>query len=185
MAGWTGFLLDSYLPLFLVREDHSLENIDVAIDAAPGFNSQGLLSRSKVFQGGNWAHLHRLLGLSSGSQLMYVGDHMYSDILRSKRTLGWRTVLIIPELDTEVREMELAEESRRHVQVPRHAPPRANGRCPRMRAAAPPSPPSLPAPAVLSSPLSPPLAVPEESRPHARRPLHSRCPAIPATTRGP
>ena len=31
-------------------------------------------------------------------------SQMYSDILRSKRTLGWRTVLIVPELQHEVHE---------------------------------------------------------------------------------
>ena len=31
---------------------------------------------------------------------------MYSDILRSKRTLGWRTVLIVPELLNEVDSLE-------------------------------------------------------------------------------
>ena len=52
------------------------------------------LAEGKVFQGGNWNHLHRMLQLSTGSALMYVGDHMYSDILRSKRTLGLRLSLI-------------------------------------------------------------------------------------------
>ncbi|CAM9384432.1 unnamed protein product, partial [Hapterophycus canaliculatus] len=55
-----------------------------------------------VFQGGNWLHLHDLLSLSSGDQLLYVGDHMFADILRSKRTLGWRTCLIVPELESEM-----------------------------------------------------------------------------------
>ena len=44
-----------------------------------------------------------MLRLSSGDQLLYVGDHMFSDILRSKRTLGWRTCLIVPELEHEIR----------------------------------------------------------------------------------
>jgi hypothetical protein len=33
-----------------------------------------------------------------------VGDHVYGDILRSKKTLGWRTLLVVPELQGEVRE---------------------------------------------------------------------------------
>lgn len=35
-------------------------------------------------------------------KLLYVGDHMFADILRSKRTLGWRTCLIVPELENEM-----------------------------------------------------------------------------------
>ena len=34
--------------------------------------------------------------------MLYVGDHIFSDILRSKRSLGWRTCLIIPELEPEL-----------------------------------------------------------------------------------
>lgn len=35
-------------------------------------------------------------------QVLYVGDHMFADIVRSKRTLGWRTCLIVPELEGEM-----------------------------------------------------------------------------------
>ena len=98
-----GFLLDPYLPLFQVRtEDASLVNVEMG--GADG--AAAVLARGKVFQGGNWNHLHRMLRLRTGSELLYVGDHMYSDILRSKRTLGWRTVLIVPELLHEVVQLE-------------------------------------------------------------------------------
>ncbi|KAJ8762255.1 hypothetical protein K2173_007411 [Erythroxylum novogranatense] len=56
----------------------------------------------RVFQGGNVAHLHKLLSIESSSQVLYVGDHIYGDILRSKKVLGWRTMLVIPELEREV-----------------------------------------------------------------------------------
>ncbi|KAL7207709.1 hypothetical protein ACSBR1_029625 [Camellia fascicularis] len=56
----------------------------------------------KVFQGGNVGHLHKLLGIESSSQVLYVGDHIYGDILRSKKVLGWRTMLVVPELEKEV-----------------------------------------------------------------------------------
>lgn len=35
-------------------------------------------------------------------QVLYVGDHIYGDILRSKKALSWRTMLVIPELETEL-----------------------------------------------------------------------------------
>ncbi|XP_042459288.1 5'-nucleotidase domain-containing protein 4-like isoform X1 [Zingiber officinale] len=56
----------------------------------------------RVFQGGNVAHLHKLLSIASSSQVLYVGDHIYGDILRSKKVLGWRTMLVVPELEKEV-----------------------------------------------------------------------------------
>lgn len=101
-----GFLLDPYLPIFRVNTaDASLQNIEMGSEAL----AQRALSEGKVFQGGNWNHLHRMLRLQTGSALMYVGDHMYSDILRSKRTLGWRTVLMVPELCHEVSMLERSE----------------------------------------------------------------------------
>lgn len=38
----------------------------------------------------------------ASTQVLYVGDHIYGDILRSKKTLGWRTMLVVPELETEL-----------------------------------------------------------------------------------
>lgn len=56
----------------------------------------------KVFQGGNYMDLHRMLGIKSGTEVLYVGDHIYGDILKSKKTLGWRTMLVVPELEPEL-----------------------------------------------------------------------------------
>ncbi|KAF5936263.1 hypothetical protein HYC85_027392 [Camellia sinensis] len=39
-------------------------------------------------QEGNVGHLHKLLGIESSSQVLYVGDHIYGDILRSKKVLA-------------------------------------------------------------------------------------------------
>ena len=44
-------------------------------------------------------------------QVLYVGDHIYGDILRSKKTLGWRTMLVVPELETEL-EIQVAPGTR-------------------------------------------------------------------------
>ncbi|KIY91284.1 hypothetical protein MNEG_16680 [Monoraphidium neglectum] len=49
--------------------------------------------KALVFQGGNYIDLHKMLGVSSGTQCLYIGDHIYGDILRSKKSLGWRTML--------------------------------------------------------------------------------------------
>lgn len=98
------FLVDTgSSPLFRVdpaSPGGNLHNIEADIPTTseiPRFLAEG-----KVFQGGNAPALHKLLGLTSGDRLLYVGDHMYADIVRSKRTLGWRTCLIIHELTAEV-----------------------------------------------------------------------------------
>jgi HAD superfamily 5'-nucleotidase-like hydrolase len=63
----------------------------------------------RLFQGGCYRQLHSLLRVSSGSKVLYVGDHIYGDILRSKKTLGWRTALIVPELAAELNVQSGAE----------------------------------------------------------------------------
>jgi hypothetical protein len=60
------------------------------------------LAQGKLFQGGNAHMLHRLLQVNSGDRILYVGDHVYSDVLATKRKLAWRTCLIIPELSAEI-----------------------------------------------------------------------------------
>ncbi|XP_015933878.1 uncharacterized protein LOC107460071 isoform X1 [Arachis duranensis] len=70
----------------------------------------------QVFQGGNVAHLHKLLSIESSSQVLYVGDHIYGDILRSKKVLGWRTMLVIPELEKEVQLLWESRDTRKELQ---------------------------------------------------------------------
>jgi 5'-nucleotidase len=38
----------------------------------------------------------------SGDRILYVGDHIYGDILRSKKESSWRTAMIIQEMEAEV-----------------------------------------------------------------------------------
>lgn len=37
-----------------------------------------------------------------GNQVLYIGDHIYADIIKSKKAHAWRTILVIPELQHEV-----------------------------------------------------------------------------------
>lgn len=59
------------------------------------------LERGMTYQGGNLADFHRMAGCS-GDRILYVGDHLYGDILRSKKATTWRTAMIVPELEREL-----------------------------------------------------------------------------------
>ncbi|CAM9705762.1 unnamed protein product [Pylaiella littoralis] len=138
------FLVEPYLSLFRVDEaSGSLSNTDGAMGPPSEFLAEG-----KVFQGGNWLHLHDLLSLSSGDQLVVrtssrrqrrlssASCNNFRPICRSFcagavappaaldarpsnsmvldgelnlpprpkdwLTLGWRTCLIVPELESEM-----------------------------------------------------------------------------------
>lgn len=75
------------------------------IDLGTGYlkNVEFINAECKVYQGGHFRHLHEMLRVTKGSEILYVGDHIYGDILRSKKELGWRTMLVIQELEEELR----------------------------------------------------------------------------------
>jgi 5'-nucleotidase len=59
------------------------------------------LERGRLYEGGNLNEFERLVGVR-GSNVLYIGDHIYGDILRSKKESSWRTAMIIQELDAEI-----------------------------------------------------------------------------------
>lgn len=61
----------------------------------------GRIDRGRIYEGGNLAEFERLLGIR-GSSVLYVGDHIFGDILRSKKESTWRTAMIIQELGAEL-----------------------------------------------------------------------------------
>ncbi|KAJ0255845.1 HAD-superfamily hydrolase [Hirschfeldia incana] len=85
----------------LINTDNGTAMAQVG-DPSPKISLKSKDKACRVFQGGNVGHLHSLLSIESSSQVLYVGDHIYGDILRSKKVLGWRTMLVVPELEKEV-----------------------------------------------------------------------------------
>ena len=53
-------------------------------------------------RGGQARMIERRLS-AAADEVLYFGDHTYGDILRSKKTVGWRTAMIIHELGREIR----------------------------------------------------------------------------------
>ncbi|XP_002932590.2 5'-nucleotidase domain-containing protein 4 [Xenopus tropicalis] len=54
-----------------------------------------------VYSGGSSDIVCDLLGVK-GKEILYVGDHIFGDILKSKKKQGWRTFLVVPELAKEL-----------------------------------------------------------------------------------
>ena len=52
-------------------------------------------------EGGNIGDLERMTG-HGRLQVLYVGDHIYGDMLRAKKESSWRTLLVISELTDEL-----------------------------------------------------------------------------------
>ncbi|XP_059453503.1 uncharacterized protein LOC132184042 isoform X1 [Corylus avellana] len=84
---------------------------------SPRLSVNGLNKMCRVFQGGSVGHLHKLLSIESSQQVLYVGDHIYGDILRSKKVLGWRTMLVVPELEREVELLWELRDTRKELRL--------------------------------------------------------------------
>lgn len=70
-----------------------------------------------IYQGGCLDGLMKLLDCR-GEEVLYVGDHIYGDIVTSKRRSNWRTLLIVRELEEELRHhAELSHETKELVQL--------------------------------------------------------------------
>ena len=63
-----------------------------------------------VYQGGN-VHLFEKLLEVNGNEILYIGDHIYSDVVSSKKRRNWRTALIVEELDTTLKTSPLMRKS--------------------------------------------------------------------------
>jgi HAD superfamily 5'-nucleotidase-like hydrolase len=54
-----------------------------------------------IYQGGTANKLEKDMDLQ-GSEILYLGDHIYGDIVKLKKSCEWRTALVLEELDSEV-----------------------------------------------------------------------------------
>ncbi|ATB33544.1 HAD-IG family 5'-nucleotidase [Melittangium boletus] len=89
-------------PAFFAEQRPFLE-LEVA---GPGEEARVLgeatsLERGKVYQGGNLVQFEQYTH-RAGECILYVGDHIFGDILKSKKTSLWRTCMIVQEIEDEL-----------------------------------------------------------------------------------
>lgn len=92
-SGKPGFFVGSQ-PFFEVIDDSGLLKIH-----------RGNLNPFSVYYGGN-AKLFEKLTSYQGDEVLYIGDHIYGDIIQSKGAVNWRTMLIINELEDEIKKLD-------------------------------------------------------------------------------
>jgi 5'-nucleotidase len=83
-------------PIFFTEKRPLLERDGESVRPA-----QPPLERGKIYEGGNLQDFERAIGVT-GDEILYVGDHIYGDILRSKKDSAWRTAMIMQELEVEI-----------------------------------------------------------------------------------
>ncbi len=93
-------LVDSKKPLFF-EEGTSMKEIDTEKGIMNFGSHSGPLRENMVYSGGNCEVFSKLIG-SRGKDVLYVGDHIFGDIIKSKKERAWRTFLVVPELAQEI-----------------------------------------------------------------------------------
>jgi HAD superfamily 5'-nucleotidase-like hydrolase len=63
------------------------------------------LERGHIYEGGNLFDFERMTGLV-GDRVLYVGDHIYGDIIRNRKASQWRTCFVVQELEKEIEYIE-------------------------------------------------------------------------------
>jgi len=89
-------------PAFFTEQGPFFEVVDEAGLLRP---MTGPLRLGGAYLGGSAGQVERDLGIS-GDEILYVGDHMFGDVHVSKRSLSWRTALVLRELEAEVSALE-------------------------------------------------------------------------------
>ncbi|MFP4598163.1 MAG: HAD-IG family 5'-nucleotidase [Persicimonas sp.] len=137
-SGWkyTQFMMDyavnQFLPGNMIWQD--LFDISVVSARKPDFfsgnnpifevvNEKGLLepcmgplTENGVYLGGNASFIEDFLGLS-GDQILYVGDHLFSDVNVTKSMLRWRTALVVREFERELRAVQVNHQRQRDISM--------------------------------------------------------------------
>jgi len=80
----------------------------VSMEPVPTNGEIKHLSRDKVYQGGNVVAFEQMTGIR-GDQVLYIGDHIYGDILRLRKQHMWRTAMVLQELEREITVSERLE----------------------------------------------------------------------------
>lgn len=82
------YFYEDYKYLKVNPEDGTMTNLDGHLE--PG-----------IYQGGGAKKFTADLSLF-GDDILYIGDHIYGDILRLKKECNWRTAMVIEELEGEI-----------------------------------------------------------------------------------
>uniref|UniRef100_A0AAQ4PTL1 5'-nucleotidase, cytosolic II, like 1 n=1 Tax=Gasterosteus aculeatus aculeatus TaxID=481459 RepID=A0AAQ4PTL1_GASAC len=101
---WRSFfdliVVDTKKPLFFA-EGTVLRQVDTDTGKLRIGTYTGDLHAGTVYSGGSSDLICDLLDVK-GKDILYVGDHIFGDILKSKKRQGWRTFLVVPELTKEL-----------------------------------------------------------------------------------
>ncbi|KAM3725680.1 Cytosolic purine 5'-nucleotidase [Dirofilaria immitis] len=103
-TGWTAYfnitIVDAKKPKWFA-EGTVFRQVNTKTSALKIGTHMGPLEQGQVYAGGSCDAFRRLVK-ARGKDVLYIGDHIFGDVLRSKKARGWRTFLVVPELAHEL-----------------------------------------------------------------------------------
>ncbi|CAD5118793.1 DgyrCDS7473 [Dimorphilus gyrociliatus] len=101
---WTDYfdyiVVDAKKPLFF-GEGTVLRQIETDTGRLSLGVHTGEMEPGRIYSGGSCDVFSKMIG-AKGKDVLYIGDHIFGDILKSKKIRGWRTFLVVPELGPEL-----------------------------------------------------------------------------------
>jgi HAD superfamily 5'-nucleotidase-like hydrolase len=76
-------------------------------------NHDGPLTEG-IYQGGWFGRLQDELGVKD-RDILYLGDHIYGDVVSIKKTCGWRTALVLEDLEKEMESLTATENLQKEI----------------------------------------------------------------------
>ena len=67
-----------------------------------------------IYQGGWFKKLEEDMGVQ-GSEILYIGDHIYGDVVTIKKSCNWRTALVLGDLENEIANIRASKELQREI----------------------------------------------------------------------
>jgi len=81
---------------------NTLRQVNLSTGALKVTDVTKRFEKGQVYNGGSLEIFNHLAGVERPNQVLYVGDHIFSDIIVSKKVQGWRNLLVIRELNREI-----------------------------------------------------------------------------------
>ncbi|RKX83635.1 MAG: 5'-nucleotidase [Spirochaetes bacterium] len=97
-------------PNFFTNRSNFLE-----VDEETGLmkNHFGPVSKG-IYQGGWFKKIQTNLGVQ-GSEILYLGDHIYGDVVSIKKSCNWRTALVLGDLEDEISNIRASKDVQREI----------------------------------------------------------------------
>lgn len=93
-------VVDARKPLFF-GEGTIFRQVDLRTEKLKMGTYLGRFQEGQIYSGGSCDVFTQIIG-AKGKDVLYIGDHIFGDILKSKKKRGWRTFLVVPELHDEL-----------------------------------------------------------------------------------